>query len=294
MGVIRLGGYLSREGVQEGGTARDSAVVLELPLLEGTARGFPVLRDADGAQLADGDFVQWANGEQLHVKIVYDFDRDRRIEENAVFRQRPALIQEEWSFEEIRDGELFRRFEVNFSSGTASASKRDENEVQEWSEEVDIEPGRTFAGFGFALAIKALRERLIEGEEMELQAVGFTPEPRTVSVAISHGGLEEMRMAGRVLRGNRFVIQPQIPWIARLFVTVPDTRIWLTHPTPAGFLRWEGPLAEPDDPIVRVDLLPGTESGPARPVERANVAHKRPEPSGPLPEALVRLTPAFR
>jgi len=32
---------------------------------------------------------------------------------------------------------------------------------------------------------------------------------------------------------------------------------------PAGFLRWEGPLALPDDPMVRVDLLPGGQSGPA-------------------------------
>jgi hypothetical protein len=87
-------------------------------------------------------------------------------------------------------------------------------------------------------------------------------------VAISHDGLEQMRMGGRLLRGNRFTLRPRLPWIARWFVSVPDTRIWLTHPTPAAFLRWEGPLAEPDDPVVRVDLLPGGESGPARPVQR--------------------------
>jgi hypothetical protein len=39
--------------------------------------------------------------------------------------------------------------------------------------------------------------------------------------------------------------------------------IWLTHEPPAAFLRWEGPLVEPDDPVVRVDLLPGGTSEPA-------------------------------
>ena len=102
------------------------------------------------------------------------------------------------------------------------------------------------------------------GERIELGTIGFTPKPRRVSVEVFHGGLDEMRMAGRTLRGDRFVIHPKIPWIADFFIDVPDTNLWLTNPGPAGFLRMEGPLVEPDDPIVRIDLLPGGESGPAK------------------------------
>jgi len=61
-------------------------------------------------------------------------------------------------------------------------------------------------------------------------------------------------MAGRAVEGDRFTVHPELPWFARLFVKVPDATIWLTLP-PAGFLRWEGAIAQPDDPIVRVDLL---------------------------------------
>ncbi len=75
-----------------------------------------------------------------------------------------------------------------------------------------------------------------------------------------------MAMGGRILRGDRFMIHPEIPKLAKLLVKVPDTRIWLINPPPVGFLRWEGPLAEPSDPVVRVDLLPGEPSGPAEPV----------------------------
>ena len=52
-----------------------------------------------------------------------------------------------------------------------------------------------------------------------------------------------------------------------IHVTVPDTKVWLTNPVPAGFLRWESPILLPNDQLIRVDLLPGTNSGSAEPVE---------------------------
>ena len=72
-----------------------------------------------------------------------------------------------------------------------------------------------------------------------------------------------MRMSGRSLKGDRFIVHPEIPFIAKFFVNVPDTKIWLTNPEPAGFLRWEGPIVLPTDPMIRVDLIPGEKSGPA-------------------------------
>lgn len=234
---------------------------VEVPPLEGIARGYPVMRDTGGRKLADGDFMQWIEGGRLHVKIVYT-GRGHRIEENAVFRQRPQLVQESWRWREERRGNVDREFAVNFGAATATAQKRGKEKVDTWSEKIDVEPGRTFAGFGFTMAIKGLRPRLIRGETVELQAIGFTPKPRVVNVAISHGGVDRLRMAGRSLRADRFVIHPKLPWIADLFMNVPDVFIWLSPP-PAGFVRWEGPAAEPKDPLVRVDVLPGGSSGPA-------------------------------
>ena len=120
-----------------------------------------------------------------------------------------------------------------------------------------------------------LRKRLLSGEQVQLKAVGFSPfptlSPQVVTVTISHGGLDRMRMSGRSLKGDRFIIHPEIFLLAKLFVNVPDTKIWLTSPAPAGFLRWEGPIVLPDDPLIRVDLLSGTDNGPAQPVsESAN------------------------
>ena len=238
---------------------------IELGAREGAARGFPAMRTLDGQPLRNGDFVQWVERGRLHIRIVYR-SSGGRIEEYTVVRQQPQLIQDTWSWREFQGGRLDREFTVDFGSGRATAKKHDGGKLEEWTESLKIEPGRTFAGFGFSLAIKGLRKDLVTGRGAELRAVGFTPKPRTVAVAISFAGVERMAMAGRVITGDHFVIHPQVPWLARPFVKVSDTHLWLTSPPAVGFLRWEGPLAEPDDPLVRVDVLPGGRSGSATPV----------------------------
>ena len=241
------------------------ALPLEEKEFAGSAHGYPAFRDLSGRTLGDGEFLQWIEDGRLHIRITYRFPDGRRIEENGVLRQKPQIVQDAWWWRESRGGETLREFKVDFGAQTATAQKRDKGELKHWEEKVEIEPGRTFAGFGFTIALQNLRARLLKGERIELKAVGFRPQPQVVTVELSHAGVERMKMSGRIPRGDRFVIHPEIPALAKFFVKVPDTYIWLTHPAPAGFLRWEGPVAEPNDTIVRVDLLPGEGSGPAEP-----------------------------
>src|SRR5215813_11586303 len=243
------------------------APVFALKVTEPAAasHGYRGLCDVNGKKLADGEFRQWVENNRLHVVITYKFSAGEVYEEHSQFRQQPELIQEKWSWKESKDGRSQREFAVDFLAGIASAHiRKDHNDV---SKRIKIEPGRTFAGFGFSLALSNLRKRLLSGEQVQLKAVGFsefpTLGPQVVNVTISHGEVDHMRMSGRSLKGDRFIIHPEVPFIAKFFVNVPDQRIWLTNPAPAGFLRWEGPIALPTDPIVRVDLLSGEKSGPA-------------------------------
>jgi hypothetical protein len=240
-----------------------------MPQPEGASRGFPAMLDSSGKKIADGDFTQWLEGERVHVKISYDLGGGHRIEEKDVLRQRPAVVQEQWSWEESKDNKLVRRYHANFESGQATAEKQEERGLKRWSGNIKVQPGRTFAGFAFTPAIKALRARLMRGEKIELRAVGFTPKPRVVTVEISYGGLDQMEMGQRKVAGERFVIHPKVPAIAKVFVEVHDTKIWLTPP-PSEFLRWEGPLLEQSEPMMRVDLLPGEHSSPAVPSASAS------------------------
>ncbi|MFL5395737.1 MAG: hypothetical protein ACJ79G_23130, partial [Myxococcales bacterium] len=49
-----------------------SAVPLRWP--EGTLRGFPVVRDASGRQIANGTLTQWIEDDKLHVSATYEFE----------------------------------------------------------------------------------------------------------------------------------------------------------------------------------------------------------------------------
>ena len=257
------------------------ALPIELTEPEAAAHAYPVLLDLKGKKLANGEFMQWIQNDRLHVTISYKFSDGQRFEEKAVFKQKPELMQEEWSWKELKNAHLSRKFAVNFLSKTATAQNRENSELKHWSEKIDVEVGRTFAGFGFTLALQNLRKRLIDGKQVKLKAIGFTPKPRVVTVQISHSGVDQMRMSGRLLKGDRFVIHPQIPLIAKLFIHVPDTQIWLTNPPPAGFLRWEGPVVLPSDPFIRVDLLPGGQSGPAEPTDRKRTKNERQDELAP-------------
>jgi hypothetical protein len=249
-----------------------SILALEVTEPAGATHGYPGLYHANGKKLADGEFRQWVENKHLHVVITYKFPAGEIYEEQAQFRQQPELIQEKWSWKESKDGKLQREFATDFLSGIASAHVRDEH--KDVSGKIKVEPGRTFAGFGFAIALSNLRKRLLSGEHVQLKGVGFSPfptlSPQVVTVTISHGGLDRFEMAGRVLKGDHFIVHTEIFFLAKLFVEVPDTNIWLTNPAPAGFLRWEGPVLLPTDPLIRVDLLSGTRSEPAQPRQASN------------------------
>src|SRR5436309_5989106 len=244
-----------------------AAPVFALKVTEPAAasHGYPGLCDLNGKKLADGEFRQWVENNRLHVVINYKFSAGEVYEEHSQFRQDLELIQEKWSWKESKHGRSQREFTVDFLTGIGSA--RISQDHKDVSKKIKIEPGRTFAGFGFSLALSNLRKRLLSGEQVQLKAVGFsefpTLGPQVVTVTISHGGVQRMRMGGRSPKGDQFIIHPEIPFIAKFFVDVPDTKIWLANPAPAGFLRWEGPIVLPNDPLIRVDLLSGTKSGPA-------------------------------
>lgn len=243
------------------------AFALEVTEPAGAEHGYPGLCDLNGKKLADREFRQWIEDERLHVVINYKFPDGQFFEENSVFRQQPELIQEKWSWKELKDRKPEREFDADFLTQMASAHLHKEN--KDVTDKIEIVSGQTFAGFGFTIALSNLRPRLIKGEQIELKAVGFSPIPtlkaQVVTVKLSHAGLNQMKMCGRILRGDNFIIHPEIPVLAKLFVKGPDTHVWLTNPKPAGFLRWEGPIVLPNDPMIRVDLVSDHAGGPAEP-----------------------------
>jgi hypothetical protein len=222
---------------------------------EGDAQAFTAVIDAaTGSTIADGRYAQSVSGDVLRIEARYDFAGGRTVVERAAVRLHPRLEQESWDWTERKGDALVRKYEVDFRTGHAVAIRVDQH--KEWKEDLEIAPGKTFAGIAFVTVIKALREELKPGQKLELEAVAFTPKPRTAKVEVIREKPEELRMADRSIPADAYTIHPDIPAIAKLFVKAPDQHVWLFATGPAAFLRYQGPLVEPKDPVIRVDLIP--------------------------------------
>lgn len=222
---------------------------------EGDAQAITSLIDpATGSPIADGRYAQEVTAGVLHIEARFDFPDGRTVVERAAVRLLPQLEQESWDWTERKDGKLVRQYAVDFRTKKGVATRVDQH--KRWKEDLEIEPGRTFAGIAFVVVIKSLRSELSPGQKRSLKAVAFTPKPRVAPVEVIRERPEDLRMAGHTIAGDRYTIHPDIPAIAKLFVSAPDQHVWLFAGGPAAFLRYEGPLAEPKDPAVRVDVVP--------------------------------------
>lgn len=231
---------------------------------EGVALGFPELTLSGGKQIADGKFEQWIEGGKIHVKIQSSFRDGRTTEERLTLQQEPELKQESWSWREMKGEQLIRDFEVDFNSKQAKAVKfeteKGENpKKEEWNEKLDdIVPGQSFAGIGMSFAVKNLMPRLLKGEHVTLKAVAFTTKPRVTDIQIYHSAEEVIPVATQKTPAHHIVMHPKVPAIAKLFVKIKDLHLWISKTNTPATLRFEGPLQEPDDPVVRLNIYPPT------------------------------------
>jgi hypothetical protein len=230
-----------------------SSGMLTVRGVEGDAQAFTSLTDPSGTPLADGRYAQWVTKDVLHIESRYDFPGGRVAIERAAVRLHP-LEQESWSWEERNGKGPVRQFAIDFKTGKATGEHFDKNE--HWEEKFDVKPGEAWSGIAFIEVVKSLRARLKPGESAEVTVIAMTPKPRKATVKITHDGGQRIDMADRKVDADRFTIHPEVPAIARLFVKVPDQAIYLVAGKPSAFLRYEGPLVEPSDPIIRVDLIP--------------------------------------
>jgi hypothetical protein len=222
---------------------------------EGDAQAYTSLFDAKtGAVIADGRYAQWVEDDLLHIDARYDFPDGRTVVEQAAIRLHPRLTQESWDWTEKKGEQLIREYQVDFRTKKAVATRVDQQ--KRWKEDLDdIEPGKTFAGIAFVAVIKAVRDDLDPGKKVDLKAVAFTPKPRVAPINVIRRGAETVRMADRSIPADHYTIHPDIPGVVKLFVHAPDSEVWLFGSGPPAFLRFQGAFAEPDDEVIRVDVI---------------------------------------
>lgn len=234
------------------------AQAVQTPWTEGSLHGFPTMMDAQGKAIGNGDLSQKILPDGiLQTDSVYTMSDGTVIHEVSTYRQKPELAQLTWDWSQKSGDQVLRHFVVDFTKKHATAMKLErDGKAKNWDEDLgDIKLGQTFAGGGFVLAIKALHGRLLKGEHIELTAVAMTTKPRTGKVEIYRKDEQTIQVAGRDFKTDRIVIHPKMNPLFRLIVHPKDNLFWFVPGTPPAFLRFEGPLVELHDDVVRIDLM---------------------------------------
>jgi hypothetical protein len=217
---------------------------------EGVGRGFPVLRDANGDKIAQGDLVQVARGDRVENRLTFRFRDGSFYDETVVFSQRDVftllsyrLEQRGPSFPESIDASVDRtsgRYTVRYKS--------DEDSPEEVVKGKFDMPTDAYNGL-----LSTLIKNLPTGESAMVQIIAFTPKPRLVKMLLMPATQDTVMMSETAVPSTRFLVKPQLGLFASLLVAeIPDIKIWVSGGEAPAFLRFEGPLYFMG-PIWRID-----------------------------------------
>jgi hypothetical protein len=235
-------------------TLSASATALAEPVAvrftEGIGRGFPVLRDAKGDKLAQGDLTQVARGDRVENRLTFRFRDGSFYDETVVYSQRDVftllsyrLVQRGPSFPESLDASVDResgRYTVRYRS--------DEDSPEEVVKGKFEMPADAYNGL-----LSTLMKNLPTGGSATVQIIAFTPKPRLVKMLLMPASEDTVMMSETAIPSTRFLVKPQLGLFASLLVAeIPDIKIWVAGGEAPAFLRFEGPLYFMG-PIWRID-----------------------------------------
>jgi hypothetical protein len=232
------------------GPAMALAEPVAVRFTEGVGRGFPVLRNANGDKIAQGDLVQVARGDQVENRLTFRFRDGSFYDETVVFSQRDVftllsyrLVQRGPSFPESIDATVDR------SSGRYTVRyKGDEDSPEEVVKGKFEMPADTYNGL-----LSTLMKNLPTGESATVQIMAFTPKPRLVKMLLMPANQDTVMMSETAVPTTRFLVKPQLGLFASLLVAeIPDIKMWVSGGEAPAFLRFEGPLYFMG-PIWRID-----------------------------------------
>ena len=217
---------------------------------EGIGRGFPVLRDASGEKIAQGDLSQVARGDRVENRLTFRFRDGSLYDETVVYSQRDVftllsyrLVQRGPSFPETMDATVDResgRFTVRY--------KTDDDSPEEVVKGKFEMPDDAYNGL-----LSTLMKNLPTGTSATVQIIAFTPKPRLVKMLLMPASSDTVMISETAVPSTRFLVKPQLGLFASLLVAdIPDIKMWVSGGEAPAFLRFEGPLYFMG-PIWRID-----------------------------------------
>jgi hypothetical protein len=226
---------------------------------EGVVHGFLVLRSSDGKTLADGDLIQFADGDRVTSRVVFHF-RDGSIhDDTAVFSQRGRfrllsdhLVQKGPSFPHPMEVSIDGR------SGRVTVRYRDKDgDEKVVDERLDL-PDDVANG----LTLTLIKNLAPEAGETTASMVAATPKPRLVKLVISREVEEPFSIGISSRKATRYGVKIEIGGLTGLLARLlgkipPDTHVWILRGSAPAFVKSEGPLYF-GGPVWRIELTSPT------------------------------------
>jgi hypothetical protein len=235
--------------------AASAAGAVNVRLPEGNARGFLIVRSAQGEPIGHGELRQLPVPGGIESTLSLAFKDGSRREETVVFSQNKTFRLE--SFRLVERGPLFPTSEISFDrkSGQYKARVQEKKGDEERTASGELEmPADLYNGMSLVLL-----KNLADGERASGRMVVFTPKPRLIRVDLSAEGDDKVRFAGNTLTARRYLVKLEVKGLTGVVASLigkepPDSRYWLVTGEVPAFARFEGAMFL-NGPVWRVEMV---------------------------------------
>jgi hypothetical protein len=222
--------------------------------VEGTVRGFLVLRDAEGKTFAAGDLIQIIKGDRLVANLVFHFKDGSVDEETTVFSQRHdfRLISDH----HVQKGPTFPHpmdVLIDASTGQVTVHSTDHGKDKIVTDHLDLQPD-----LANGLLFTLLKNIQPDVTETKVSYVAATPKPRLVKLSIKPEREDAFRTAGDLHKAINYDVKIELGGVAGVVAPLigkqpKDIHIWILGGKAPTFVRMEGQLYE-GGPVWTVEL----------------------------------------
>jgi hypothetical protein len=230
------------------------AAPIRVRLLEGTYRGFLVLRSLDATAIAYGEISQKPTGNVVDCHMVLRFKDGSLFDETTTFSQKGVLRLEGYRL--VQQGPSYPTLEVSFDrrSGQYKARTQAEKDGKLKVAAGKLEmPPDLYNGMALTLL-----KNLPGGAGATVRVAVFTPEPRLLEMEWSWEGEDQVLLGGRAMKAMRSLVKLKIGGLTGMLASLvgkspPDLRYWLVAGDVPAFVRFEGAMFL-NGPVWRLEM----------------------------------------
>jgi len=232
------------------------AAPVKVRLLEGSVRGFLVLRTTDGEAIAHGELLQRPQGGLIESRLTLNFADGSLRDERATFSQKDVFRLEAYRL--VQRGPSFPTSDISFDrrSGRFQARTQDKpgDAIKEASGQLEM-PYDLYNGMALVLL-----KNLPSSSPVFARFAVFTPKPRIIKMDLIHEGDDPVRVGPASKTARRYLVKLEVGGLPGVIASLigkdpPDFRYWLVSGEVPAFVRFEGAMYL-NGPIWRLSFAP--------------------------------------